>query len=131
MTRSNNWVRSCGRPSSTQFTAKFSGPPCPECTSSQSTDGDPRAPFPGLRKAAGVEGIYALLGAGAASALGIFHPSRDLVFGNRLVHCRMDLRGPSNERLIRYGHFPSLGRPPVNVPAAGSEVRADHARGAC
>ena len=37
--RSNNEVRSCGRSSSTQFTAKFSGPLCPECTSSQSIDG--------------------------------------------------------------------------------------------
>jgi hypothetical protein len=37
--RSNNEVRSCGRPSSTQFTAKFSGPLCPECISSQSIDG--------------------------------------------------------------------------------------------
>jgi transposase-like protein len=37
--RSNNEVRSCGRPSSTQFTAKFSGPLCPECTSSRSIKG--------------------------------------------------------------------------------------------
>ena len=36
--RSNNGVRSCGRPSSTQFTAKFSGLPCRECVSSQTTD---------------------------------------------------------------------------------------------
>jgi hypothetical protein len=55
--------------------------------------------------------MYALLGAGAASALGIFHPSRDLVFGNRLVHCRMDLRGPSNGRLIRYGPLPESRKP--------------------
>jgi hypothetical protein len=45
--RSNNGVRSCGRQSSTQFTAKFSGPPCLECRSSQSTDGYPGRRFPG------------------------------------------------------------------------------------
>src|SRR5258708_9268426 len=45
--RSNNGVRSCGRPSSTQSTAKFSGPPCLECTSWQPPDRHP-APFPGL-----------------------------------------------------------------------------------
>src|SRR3984893_8170242 len=37
--RQNNEVRECGRPSSTQFTAKFSGPLCPECISSQWIDG--------------------------------------------------------------------------------------------
>jgi hypothetical protein len=36
--RSNNGVRSCLRSSSTQFTAKFSGPRCPEYTGSQPTE---------------------------------------------------------------------------------------------
>ncbi len=85
-----------------------------------------------------MEGIYALLGAGAASALGIFHPSRGLVFGNRLVHCRMDLRGPSNGRLIRYGHFPSLGSPAgesgfcgLYVPASPRQRKGGLAGGLC
>jgi hypothetical protein len=42
----NNGVQSCLRTSSTQFTAKFSGAPCPECTSSQPTDGYPGRRFP-------------------------------------------------------------------------------------
>jgi hypothetical protein len=63
--RSNNGVRSCGHPSSIQFTAKFSGPPCPECTSSQSIDGSlaglmPRVPLPGLGWPAGASGFCRL-----------------------------------------------------------------------
>jgi hypothetical protein len=67
--RSNNGVRSCGRPSSTQFTAKFSGLPCRECTSSQSIDGssggaDAPCAVAGLRKPAGGSGFCGLSSAG-------------------------------------------------------------------
>jgi hypothetical protein len=57
--------------------------------------------FAGLGKAADEEGIHTSLGAGAASAPAIFDSGRDLGCGSRPVHCRMDLRGPSNRRLIR------------------------------
>jgi hypothetical protein len=42
-----------------------------------------------------------LVGCGSCIGAGDIHPSRDLVFGNRLVHYSMDLRGPSSGRLIR------------------------------
>jgi hypothetical protein len=57
--------------------------------------------FAGLRKATDEEGIYTSLGAGAASALPIFDLGRDPVCGSHRVHCCMDLRGPSNGRVIR------------------------------
>jgi hypothetical protein len=53
----------------------------------------------------------ASLGAGAASAQAIFDSGHDLVCGSRPVHCCMDLRGPSNGWLIRYGLSPNIGSP--------------------
>jgi hypothetical protein len=53
----------------------------------------------------------ASLGAGAASAQAIFDSGRDLVCGSRAGHCCMDLRGPSNGWLIRYGLSLNLGSP--------------------
>src|SRR5882762_5705616 len=74
--RSNNGVRSCGHSSSTQFTAKFSGPPCPECTSSQPTEALRPLLILGLMKAAGESGSGAPCRGGIAAG-----PSRELAGG--------------------------------------------------
>jgi len=52
----------------------------------------------------------AQLGAETAPDPALFHPWLDLVCGRRPVHCGVDLRGPSNGRLIRYGGFPGRQR---------------------
>jgi hypothetical protein len=65
----------------------------------------------------------AQLGAETAPGPALYHPRLDLVCGSRPVHCGVDLRGPSNGRLIWYGLFRCLGRPLVRPDFAGCQVK--------